>query len=463
MSQALPKPSQVVGLSPWLPWPLSAWSWCVTPVRAERLAVLRIGVAMFLMWDVACNYAPETLAYFGPHGLGEPALFDWYFRAHRMNWSLLRGLGHEAGLHLALLTCILTTLWILTNSLGRLLLVRAEPPPQDRTGAALMIWSFAFAWYVGAVWTHMLDTKAMTPFAWVLPLFGFSLACLFFALDLAQRLRDTTHRIAWFSSLFSFGVVGVLIAVGCPLAGIEEVDPNVEWARYLRSWQNDEQLIVIAMGVWLGSAFLLLIGCGTRFSAIATWVMSMSFANANHYLDNAGDTVRLILLFYLMLCPCGAVWSVDALVARRRGPIYIYPWPIRLIFVQMIFMYFMNGLYKLFSDDWPDGVSIYYVLGDATFTRFSQVALPLPFVLTQIMTWTVLAWELLFPFMMVFKWTRRLTLAFGVMFHLGILATMELGPFVPYALCMYLPLLPWECLSRRREEEGEPVVEIVES
>ena len=33
----------VVGLKPWLPWPLSRSPWWTEPVRAERLAVLRIG------------------------------------------------------------------------------------------------------------------------------------------------------------------------------------------------------------------------------------------------------------------------------------------------------------------------------------------------------------------------------------------------------------------------------------
>ena len=36
-----------------------------------------------------------------------------------------------------------------------------------------------------------------------------------------------------------------------------------------------------------------------------------------------------------------------------------------------------------------------------------------------------------------------------VLFHLGILVTMELGGFVPYVLTLYLPLLPWEHWRRR--------------
>src|SRR5262249_8850842 len=37
-------------------------------------------------------------------------------------------------------------------------------------------------------------------------------------------------------------------------------------------------------------------------------------------------------------------------------------------------------------------------------------------------------------------------LCFGVAFHVGIGVSMELGGFVPYMLCLYMPLLPWEKL-----------------
>jgi len=45
---------------------------------------------------------------------------------------------------------------------------------------------------------------------------------------------------------------------------------------------------------------------------------------------------------------------------------------------------------------------------------------------------------------MLFRRTRVPALLFGAAFHLGILATMELGWFVPYVLCLYVPLLPWD-------------------
>jgi len=76
--------------------------------------------------------------------------------------------------------------------------------------------------------------------------------------------------------------------------------------------------------------------------------------------------------------------------------------------------------------------------------------LPLPLLVTQIMTWFVLGWELSFPLLMTWKWTRRVGLVFGVLFHLGIFVLMEISVFPLYAICMYLPMIPFAGTSRFR-------------
>ncbi len=57
--------SRVVGVVPWLPWPLSAWRWWTEPVRAERLAALRIGLALCLLLDIVLTYLPGVGTFFG--------------------------------------------------------------------------------------------------------------------------------------------------------------------------------------------------------------------------------------------------------------------------------------------------------------------------------------------------------------------------------------------------------------
>jgi Vitamin K-dependent gamma-carboxylase len=212
------------------------------------------------------------------------------------------------------------------------------------------------------------------------------------------------------------------------------------------------------------ATFCLTIGLFTRTSALIAWALSTSFAGLNSCIDNAGDEIRGIILFYLMISPCGAVWSIDRWRQRRasrgalapgvesantlgpKAPIFIHPWPLRLLMVQMILMYFSNGMFKLSGDTWWAGTSLYYVLADLTLARWSYAQFTIPFWLTRILTWFVLVWEAGFPVWVALPWTRKAAFLIGVAFHLGIGLSMELGPFVPYALCLYLPLVPWERL-----------------
>jgi hypothetical protein len=287
-----------VGLRPWLPGPLGRRRWWTGPVRAERLAALRIGLAAVLLFDVLVNYLPHARDLYGPDGLAGPA---------GRGWSVLGG-------------------------------------------------------------------------------------------------------------------------------------------------APDPHLIRAALALWAAAAAGLLVGAWTRAWAVLAWVLSTSFANLNPLAENAGDTVRGIVLFYLMLCPCGAAWSLDARHRRgpAAGPAWVYPWPLRLLFVQMVLIYFNNGLHKVVGRDWLTGRSLYYVLGDLTLARWSYAEWPLPYRLTQLLTWLVLGWELLFPALVLWRPLRVAALCFGAAFHVGIWACLELGNFAPYMLCLYLPLLPWERWADRR-------------
>ena len=62
----------VVGLRPWLPWPMSRWRWWTAPIAAERLAAFRIGLAAVLLVDLLLTYAPNIYVWFGEGNLGGP-------------------------------------------------------------------------------------------------------------------------------------------------------------------------------------------------------------------------------------------------------------------------------------------------------------------------------------------------------------------------------------------------------
>jgi hypothetical protein len=87
----------------------------------------------------------------------------------------------------------------------------------------------------------------------------------------------------------------------------------------------------------------------------------------------------------------------------------------------MAVIFLSAGLYKLSTEEWFGGTAMYYVSRlDDYFGR-----LPMPTWLfdspwsVAIITWTVVAGELLVPVFVWFRETRRWALAVAVLFHLG--------------------------------------------
>ena len=294
----------VVGLQPWLPSLLARSSWWTKPIRAERLAALRIGMGAMLLLDVLWLYLPRAGDFFGAGSLGSPEVFA-----------------------------------------GRL-------------------------------------------------------------------------TVGWRWSL---------------LAGI-----------------SDPHWLQATLIVWAIAALGLMLGIYPRCCALLAWALAISLQNTNYYLHNSGDNVRQIALFYLMLSPCGAAWSVASWWQNRnsndRRSAFIHPWPVRLLLVQLVAIYFVNGIYKLTGGDWRSGEVMHYVLANVAWTRFSYADLPLPPGSVAAMTWTTLVWELGFPVLMLIPKLRAPTLWLGVLFHLGTAVLLPLGLFPIYMLCLYLPLVPWEAM-----------------
>ena len=123
---------------------------------------------------------------------------------------------------------------------------------------------------------------------------------------------------------------------------------------------------------------------------------------------------------------------------------FISPWPLRLLFVQLAAIYFFSGVQKLAAPDWRGGDTLHYILADPALARWPYAQQFLPYWLTRLATWTVLAWEIGFPLLVAVPALRKWALGMGVVFHVALGLTTELGMFPIYALTLYVPLLPWE-------------------
>jgi hypothetical protein len=243
------------------------------------------------------------------------------------------------------------------------------------------------------------------------------------------------------------------------------------WAR----WGAVPENAYLLFAIWLLSLATLALGWWTRASAFVAWALTVTFTNRLLWLTNGGDDLLRAGVFYLMLSPAGATWSLDrhwrVRRARRRGvappePALIAPWPVRLMQIQIICVYLFTGLMKLggsyldgngslswaliWKQDWLNGEAVYWVLNDFSLTRWPYARLPMPLLACRLLSWATLVFEIGFPVFVLFRRTRWWLLWCGVAFHLGILVHTEVGWFSPLSLCWYVLFLSGDLLVELR-------------
>jgi len=200
------------------------------------------------------------------------------------------------------------------------------------------------------------------------------------------------------------------------------------------------------LALWAVSAVGLIVGYRPRLMALVAWVLAVSFFNSHPYLHNGGDRIKIMALLMLAFLPSDGRWAVRKHPAARTapGPVFVHPWPMRLMFIHLCTVYFFNGYYKFIGPGWRDGTVLHYVTHDPGWTHWSGEFFPMPPLAVNVLCWVTVIWELGFPLWVILKPTRNITLVIGVAFHLITFLHLEVGLFPLYAICGYVPILAWE-------------------
>jgi hypothetical protein len=235
---------------------------------------------------------------------------------------------------------------------------------------------------------------------------------------------------------------------------------------------DDRSIVRTVFWVWVATTACFTLGFFTRLMNVVVWFLTMCFIYRNPNILNGGDDTLGVAIFLLMLAPTGQAFSLDAWLRRwvgaPRTPVTIPPWSVRVLQIQLCLIYLSTGLIKVkgewdwegpfkFAGTWWDGTSIHHVLNLFSMSRWSFAQLPLPFWVTAIMTYTCVWWEVLFTPLVLFRWTRALALWFGILFHVGIWLTIEVGWFSFYMLPFYAVWIPdrfWKRWDRRNQPPG---------
>ena len=216
--------------------------------------------------------------------------------------------------------------------------------------------------------------------------------------------------------------------------------PESVWS-YL--WSMDSMgLLWIHQGIAIVLAICMMIGLLTRITAPLTWFIQLMFV---HRLTGALfglDQVTTMMAFYLMLAPCGSVYSVDAWLRKRRlgeqegsgvdeRSLWALIFPAarastmvrvatRLAQVHLCIIYLFGGLWKARGEMWWDGTALWFAAVNLEYQSNDLTWISRYPVLFAGLTHITVFWETFYCALVWPRWTRPLVLVTAVMVHGGI-------------------------------------------
>lgn len=197
----------------------------------------------------------------------------------------------------------------------------------------------------------------------------------------------------------------------------------------------------------------LTIGFHSRVMSVLAYVIAVSYVNRIVPGAFFGlDKINCMLAMYLIIGPCGACYSLDRWLARRRAGGYLdRPIPsvganiaVRMIQLHMCVIYLFAGLEKLQGVHWWDGTAVWMSVANAEYQTVDLTGLAHYPMLVALLTHLTVFWELFYCAVIWHPLTRPITLLGAVCVHGGI--ALGLG-MITFGLAMLIGnmafLPPW--------------------
>ena len=216
---------------------------------------------------------------------------------------------------------------------------------------------------------------------------------------------------------------------------------------------GDVKSLQVVFAVSAVFALALLLGFRTRLVTGVSWVLLVSLQARNGSVNQAGDDLLAMFLFWSLFLPLGAYGSLDARLRPRpvastlvngAGPFALSG--------QLFLLYFITGTLKANSSHWLLGNGIYDALNAQEFvTSFGRWLHPHQYVL-KLLSWATLVLEIIGPLVLFVpprRWRVRLALVLAFLcFHAGISLSMRIGMFSFVCMVGWLFLIPAGAFNR---------------
>jgi hypothetical protein len=222
--------------------------------------------------------------------------------------------------------------------------------------------------------------------------------------------------------------------------------PGALHFRLIEWWGGSAMAVKTVFAIHVTASLGFLAGFFTRTSGVIAYLTLLSIHHQNLTILNSGDTALRFALFFLILAPSGAMWSLDA---RRKsthqaeGPVPTHaPWALRMIQLQTTAIYLFTALSKYPGQSWFDGTAVYYATRLWDFERFGIDPLLNSLTALKLLSWTTLCLEFSLGTLIWIPKLRIPLILCGILFHLGIEFTMNIPWFEWIMIVLLIGMWP---------------------
>jgi len=215
--------------------------------------------------------------------------------------------------------------------------------------------------------------------------------------------------------------------------------PELAWS-YL--WLTDSPAVLWALHIAAMIAVAMYtVGLFSRTTSVLAFLIAVSYAYRLNMATFGFDQIVTMLSMYVMLGPCGRVYSVDCWLRRRRDkslppaqpsaaqPSVAANLAIRLLQVHMCVMYLFSGLTKMRGFAWWDGSAVWMAVANSEYRTLDLTWMAHYPALVSALTHVTVLWETFYIALVWPRVTRPIVLALAVGVHGGIAIALGMITF----------------------------------
>ncbi len=230
-----------------------------------------------------------------------------------------------------------------------------------------------------------------------------------------------------------------------PVSLLLEFDPKpLRWSFHYLNDSFAYQAFLFCLQGFI--TLLLIAGYRTRLITVLSWVLLVSLQNRNPFIQQSGDDLLRLVLFWAMFMPWGNFYSVDS---KKISPlIKNYFSAASFGYLLLIISVYLFSAIQKTSPEWrTEGSALYYALSlDQLKLGLGDWLYQFP-TLMKVLTFLVFYYfEILIPLLLIIPFRNQKFRAFCVFsiiaFHLGISVTLYVGLFFTIGIASCLGLLP---------------------